>query len=149
MSIVKGLDERLSRWRLWREVLSTNAPEVFGALGALAAVGFGMVQLIAPTIHAERGPGVTGHLPPESWGLAFVIVGLWLFIMCFTTKRDDMEAPALLVSLMWGLYGVLAVIPDEHSATPAAVVLVFFATAESAAVSLMAGGNPYVRPEVD
>lgn len=145
MSVVQGLNAWLSRWQLWRDMLASNAPEAFGAVGALASVAFGLVQLVAPTIHTRRGPGLVGSVPPESWGLAFVIVGLWLFLVCFTGKRDDMEAPALLVSLMWGLYGVLAVIPNESVATPASVVLVFFATAEAAAVSLMAGGDDNVR----
>lgn len=142
---MRTLSERLSRWQLWRDMLASNAPEAFGAVGALAAVAFGLVQLVAPTIHRERGPGFVSAFPPESWGLAFLVVGLWLFIMCFTGRRDDMEASALLVSLMWGMFGVLAVIPDAHTATPSSVVLVFFATAEAAAVSLMAGGAANVR----
>ena len=148
MSIANGVSARLARWQPWRDVLSSNAPEAFGAIGSLAGLAFGLVQLIAPTIHTDRSPGVVGTFPPESWGLAFVIVSLWLFIMCFTPKRDDMEAPALLVSLLWGLYGVLAVIPNAHAATPSAVVLVFAATAEAAAVSLMAGGSPNVRTRI-
>lgn len=141
MSAVRTLNDRLSRWYLWRNMLASNAPEAFGALGALAAVGFGLVQLVAPTIHRERLPGHVSAFPPESWGLAFLLVGLWLFIMSFTGRREDMEASALLVSLIWGLFGVLALIPDALAATPSSVVLVFFATAEAALVSLMAGGT--------
>ncbi len=140
-SLSASVDEQLKRFKLWRQILASSAPEVFGALGAFAAIGVGLTFLLAPTIHHLRPSGVALRVPVEAWGMAFLVIGLWLLLMSFTGRRDDMESPALALTAVWAFFSVLFVIPDEHTATPAVVVLLFFATVEAALVSLMSGGS--------